>query len=170
MHKPHRRLLVALLRMSMGWVFLWAFFDKLIGLGFSTCRVDGVVDVLCKKAWLMGGSPTFGFLSNASGPFAPLFHAIAGHPIVNTLFMLGLLGVGVALITGAGMRLGTWGGALMLVLMYVASPPTTNPFLDDHIVYALVLVLLRWMHAGDYYGLGQWWHHHSFVHKYPWLR
>ena len=47
-------------RISLGFYFLWTFFDKLIGLGFSTCRdaVGGAVTVGCEQAWLFGGSPT----------------------------------------------------------------------------------------------------------------
>ena len=44
-----------------------------------------------------GGSPTKGFLSSVDvGPFTTAFHAIAGTWWADWLFMLGLLGVGVA--------------------------------------------------------------------------
>lgn len=168
--KTHRRILVALLRFAMGWVFLWAFLDKLFGLGFATCKG---ASMLCEKAWLMGGSPTTGFLSNADGVFAPVFHWMAATPavsvVVNWLFMLGLLGIGVALILGAGMKLAAYGGTVMLVMMWLAAPPANNPFLDDHLVYAIVLILLRWLNAGHFYGLGHWWENHDFVKKHPWL-
>jgi len=50
----------ALLRFSLGWIFLWAFVDKLFGLGFAT--ESG-------KGWIDGGSPIFGFLNFAArGP------------------------------------------------------------------------------------------------------
>ncbi len=156
--------------MSLGWIFLWAFLDKLFGLGYATCSSEQGIQVLCEKAWLAGGSPTAGFLLHGtSGPFAAFFQAIQGL-LVDWLFMLGLLAVGVALLSGACMRLGTYAGALMVFLMFLASPPTNNPFMDDHIVYAIVLVLLNWVHAGDYYGLGNWWRNHSLVEKYSWLR
>ena len=45
-----------LARISLGWVFLWAFLDKTFGLGYATESKD---------AWIDGGSPTFGFLSSA---------------------------------------------------------------------------------------------------------
>ncbi len=52
------------LRLSMGWVFLWAFLDKLLALGFATGRnpETGVVDRFGDAAWIYGGSPTDGFL------------------------------------------------------------------------------------------------------------
>jgi hypothetical protein len=48
------------LRLSLGFLFLWAFLDKAFGLGYSTSSKD---------AWIRGGSPTKGFLSGADvGP------------------------------------------------------------------------------------------------------
>src|ERR1700676_3331308 len=72
---------IAGLRLAIGFEFLWAFFDKTFGLGYATPAA---------KAWLNGGSPTKGFLSGAIGPFQGVFNAIAGAPVVDWLFMLGL--------------------------------------------------------------------------------
>ena len=56
------RLLAAGLRLALGWMFLWAFLDKMFGLGHETAAED---------AWINGGSPTEGFLAfAAAGPFA----------------------------------------------------------------------------------------------------
>ena len=143
------RYIWAVLRIAMGWTFLWPFLDKLFGLGFSTAP---------EKSWLAGGSPTTGFLKSAVGPFSNLYKSIAGSPIVDWLFMLGLLALGVALILGIGMRLASVGGVLMMLLMWSSHlPPTTNPFLDQHLIYALVLIGLAVTKAGDTLGLGKWW-------------
>ncbi len=60
----------ALLRISLGLVFLWSFLDKLLALGFATGRNDdGSVDLLGPAAWINGGSPTSGFLLHGTdGP------------------------------------------------------------------------------------------------------
>lgn len=123
------------LRIVMGFIFLWAFFDKVFGLGFSTAP---------DKAWIHGGSPTAGFLGNAvHGPFADIFHSLAGVAAVDWLFMLGLLFVGVTLILNKYVKWGCIAGSIMLALMYLALLfPTTNPVIDDHIVYILVLALI----------------------------
>jgi hypothetical protein len=44
-------------RIALGLTFLWAFFDKLFGLGFSTCRdaSTNVVTVMCEQSWYQGG-------------------------------------------------------------------------------------------------------------------
>tara|TARA_Y100000310_G_scaffold342852_1_gene447891 strand:+ start:9415 stop:9948 length:534 start_codon:yes stop_codon:yes gene_type:complete len=161
----------ALTRISLGLIFLWAFFDKLIGLGFATCRdaESGITSVMCNSAWLNGGSPTFGFLSFATkGPFAELFKSLAGVGIVDWLFMLGLLGIGLTLTFGFMVRIGSYSGALMLVLMWLAVlPPGHHPFLNDHIIYALVLIGLSLVNAGDKWGIGKWWSNQKFVKNNP---
>jgi thiosulfate dehydrogenase [quinone] large subunit len=52
----------------------------------------------------------------------------------------------------------------------VALPPTTNPFLDDHLLFAAVLVGLALINAGDFVGLGRWWARTPLVRSLPWLR
>ncbi len=162
---------LGLLRLSLGWIFLWAFLDKLFGLGFSTCRdvQTQVVNYFCKDAWLYGGSPTFGFLKFAvKGPLAEIFRSMAGNPIVDWLFMLGLLGVGLGLMLGIFMKLSTFFGGLMLALMYLAGflPPAHNPLIDEHIVYIIVMAVLCLSNSGDYLGLGNWWKKTKLVQKY----
>ena len=158
-----QQLYLALLRISMGWIFLWAFFDKVFGLGYATT---------IEKSWLAGVSPTLGFLKfGTSGPFKPIFTGLAGNPIVDWLFMLGLLGVGTALILGIGKKLSTMSGSLLLLLMWLAAlPPKNNPFMDEHLIYIFVLQLLLQLRAGEVYGLGLWWNETSLVKKLPFLK
>ena len=160
-----------ILRIFLGIIFLWAFVDKLIGLGYATCNTEEGIQVLCEKAWISGGSPTYGFLKFATkGPFALYFQSLAGNPLVDSLFMLGLLGVGLALILGVFTRIASVSGALMLFLMWLAVlPPTNNPFLDDHIIYLILMFGFIIVRAGRYLGLGNWWHKTSLVKKHPWL-
>ena len=87
---------LAILRIAMGWTFLWPFFDKLFGLSFST-KPEG--------AWINGGSPTYGFLTfGTRGPFAEFFQSLAGYIWLDWVFMLSLLLIGLALIFGVGIR------------------------------------------------------------------
>jgi thiosulfate dehydrogenase (quinone) large subunit len=153
----------ALARISLGWVFLWAFLDKTFGLGFATASED---------AWIRGGSPTFGFLSfGATGPFTGVYNSIAGDAWADWLFMAGLLGIGVALVLGVFMNLAAGAGALLLLLMWTAVlPPENNPFMDDHIIYALALGLLACVGAGRWFGLGHRWERTGIVQRFPVLR
>jgi len=169
------RYAAAVLRISLGWVFLWAFLDKTFALGFGTGRNDetGVVDYLGDAAWINGGSPTEGFLSfGTKGPFAEFFQGFAGAPWADALFMIGLLGIGAALILGIGVRIAAVSGATMLVGMWAASAiwPDNNPFMDDHIVYAIALGLLAFIGAGRTWGLGKVWERIPFVARNGWLK
>ncbi|MEV6619150.1 hypothetical protein AB0N31_35910 [Streptomyces sp. NPDC051051] len=172
-HTVRARLLGSL-RILMGFVFLWAFLDKTFGLGYATGS---------GKGWIDGGSPTKGFLSGvAAGPLESTFHSWAGAAWADRLFMLGLLGVGAALVAGIGLRLAAVAGTAMMALMWMAEwPPaqhlsdgapsmSTNPFADHHLVYALVLIALAAASAGDTLGAGRRWAALPFVRDNGWLR
>ncbi len=159
---PTARKVLALARISIGWVFLWAFLDKLFGLGFATASED---------AWIEGGSPTFGFLEfGTSGPLAEFFQSFAGAAWADWLFMIGLLGIGLALMLGIGVRIAAVTGATLLVLMWAATLlPEQNPFMDDHLVYALVLVGLALSDNGETWGFGRSWKQTTLVQRFPFL-
>lgn len=130
-----QKIVLLSLRFMMSFIFLWAFFDKLLGLGFATTA---------EKAWINGGSPTLGFLSfGVKGPFAEFFKSLAGIPAVDWLFMIGLLFIGLTFLFNKYVTWGAIAGIIMLALMWLALLlPENNPIIDDHIVYALVLALL----------------------------
>ncbi|WP_406723829.1 hypothetical protein WJ438_02915 [Streptomyces sp. GD-15H] len=161
------------LRLLTGFVFLWAFLDKTFGFGYATPS---------GKGWIDGGSPTKGFLSGvAVGPMESTFHDWAGAAWADWLFMLGLLGVGLALMAGIGLRLAAVAGTAMMALMWVAEwPPaqhlsdgspsmSTNPFADYHLIYAVVLIALAAAGAGATWGLGKVWARLPFVSRNRWL-
>ena len=158
------------LRVATGFVFLWAFFDKLFGLGYSTPS---------ERAWINGGSPTKGFLGSIeAGPFASTFRSIAGDWWVDWLFMVGLLAVGLAVMLGVGLRLAAVSGTVLVALMWIAEwhparftsagEPTgsTNPLVDYHVIYALALIVIAVTAAGDRWGLGQAWRRLPIVRRH----
>lgn len=161
-------------RIMLGFVFLWAFLDKTFALGFGTGRLeDGTIDKA--SAWIDGGSPTEGFLNfGTKGPFADAFQGIAGAGWADWLFMIGLLGIGLALMFGVGVRIAAVTGGLLLLLMYVAAVPwvadSNNPIVDDHLVYTALLGGLAAVNAGDYLGFGRVWKKTNLVERYPILR
>jgi len=163
----------AALRIGLGFVFLWAFLDKTFGLGYATSSAH---------AWIHGGSPTQGFLAGVSaGPLQSTFHSWAGEPWIDWAFMLGLLSVGVALILGVGLRLAAVAGTLMMALMWAAEWPlashasngtataSSNPIVDYHLIYALVLIALAISSAGRRYGLGSIRTGRRLIERLPWL-
>ncbi len=164
---------LAVVRIATGGVFLWAFADKTFGLRYSTASA---------KSWVNGGSPTKGFLSHVDvGPFQGAFHSIAGTWWADLGFMLGLLGIGVALVLGIGLRLTAVGGSILMAMMWAAEWPlartatggapsgSSDPILDYHVEYALVMVLCALAYAGSTWGLGRRWAHLPVVTKNRWL-
>ena len=161
------------LRLALGFEFLWAFLDKTFGLGYSTPSA---------KSWINGGSPTKGFLSGANvGPFQAEFRWLATVPGIDWLFMIGLLGIGVAFILGVAIRPAAVSGALMLAFMWMAvwvpakmaggqPSGSTNPVVDEHIVgifgFIVVGALATW---GAGY-LGRKWGALRIVQARSWLR
>jgi len=164
---------LAIVRVVRGVEFLWALLDKTFGLGYATPAA---------RAWINGGSPTKGFLSRvAVGPLEGTFHAIAGAAWADWLFMAGLLGIGIALILGIGLRAAAVSGTLMMVMMWAAEWPlskftsagepsmSVNPIVDYHIIYALALIALAFTYAGNTWGLGRLWARLPFVRRHRWL-
>jgi len=165
---PGARHALAILRLATGFIFLWAFLDKTFGLGFSTPA---------ERAWINGGTPSQGFLLGdaVTGPLKWFFSAIAS-PASDLLFMLGMLGIGLAVVLGIGLRVSAVVGTLIMVLMYLAEWPftpltsSTNPLVDYHIIYALALIVVAATAAGDTWGLGKLWRELPVVRSYTrWL-
>ena len=169
---PARRWL-AVSRIAVGFIFLWAFLDKAFGLGYSTAPA---------KAWIAGGSPTSGFLGHVEvGPFRGFFTSLAGSAVVDTLFMVGMLAVGLALILGIGLRIAAVAGTLIMLMMWAAEWPlakltfegqpsgSSNPIVDYHLIYALVAIVAALSYAGRTWGLGRIWESTSLVKRFPWL-
>jgi thiosulfate dehydrogenase [quinone] large subunit len=154
--------LLAVLRIAFGLIFLWAFVDKLFGLGFATKP---------ESAWIRGGDPTLGYLSNSpSGPFASFYNGLAGQAWVTWLFMISLLAIGIALLLGIALRITAVAGGLLYVMMWsVALPPTTNPVLDDHLLGAISLAVFAATSAGLTWGLSKQWRSIPIVAKNHWL-
>jgi thiosulfate dehydrogenase [quinone] large subunit len=161
------RVALAVLRIATGFVFLWAFLDKAFGLGFSTP---------VERAWINGGTPAQGFLTSpaVTGPLTDFFAGLA-NPLVDVLFMLAMLGVGLAVVLGIGLRVSAVVGSGVMLLMYLAEWPfaanaaSTNPLVDYHVVYALALVAIAFLSAGDTFGLGRAWRRLPIVRSQRWL-
>ena len=165
---------MAVLRIIMGLTLLWAFLDKTFGLGYATTSA---------QAWINGGSPTRGFLAHVYvGPMQDVLRSWAGAGWADWLFMLALLGIGLALLFGVGMRLAATAGTILLAFMWIAEWPlarhtatgaatsSTNPLIDYHLVYIAVIIVLALFATGETWGFGKLWAKLDFVRRNPWLR
>jgi len=149
-------------RLVLGWILLWAFIDKLFGLGYATAS---------KNSWLNGGSPTAGYLSHAtSGPLASFYNGLSGNAVVDVLFMLALFAIGLATILGVGTKISGYAGALLMAMLWSTNlPPAQNPIVDDHIVYLILFLGMTVVKPGRWLGLGEWWNNTKLVKRFPFL-
>ena len=161
------------LRLALGFEFLWAFLDKTFGLGYATASKD---------AWINGGSPTKGFLAGANvGPLQGVFRSLSGVAGMDWLFMIGLLGIGLALILGVAIRPAAFSGALLLLMMWAAvwvpakiaggqPSGSTNPIVDEHIIAIFGLIVLAGLATWGTGYLGRKWGSLRVIQTHPWLR
>ncbi|MEX2275535.1 MAG: hypothetical protein WEA10_08270 [Actinomycetota bacterium] len=185
-HNKGLQRVFALQRIAMGWTFLWAFLDKAFALGFSTGRVVDEagatvrIDFFGDAAWINGASPTAGALGFAmKGPFADAYQSITGFQMtqagptsaawIDWVYMLSMLAIGLGLLLGIGVKLASLGGIVWMAIFYTGTAiwPDNNPFLDDHIIEALVLAGLFLANAGRYYGFGRAWQRTDLVKRHP---
>lgn len=133
-------LALAAARAMLGWLMLYAGLTHLLDLKFSAAgyitQAKTFVDFY---AWL--AQPAF-------------------LPAVNFLNVWGLTLLGVSLILGIGVRFSSVLGAVLMLLYYfpvLDFPYVARGFLvDQHIIYASVLIFFATIKAGRYYGLENW--------------
>jgi thiosulfate dehydrogenase [quinone] large subunit len=67
--------------------------------------------------------------------------------------------------SGVMTRLAAAGGIVWMAVFYAGTAiwPEHNPFLDDHLVYVVIVVGLILANAGRYYGLGNVWQRNGLV-------
>ena len=131
---------ITVLRVLLGWLFFYA----------------GVTKIL-DASWTATG-----FLESAK-TFSG-FYSFLAHPLliglVNVANEWGLTLIGLALIFGFWVRIASLLGIIMMILYYFAAnnlPLVANGFLvDQHIIYAAALLVLRYLDAGLYLGLDGW--------------
>lgn len=143
------------LRIAMGWLMFYAGITKLLNPTWSA-------------AGYLSGAKTF-----------PEFYAWLTKPeilpITNFMNEWALTLLGVSLILGVFVRLSSLGGALLMILYYfpVLTFPTikTTAFIvDEHIIYALVLLFFAAVKAGRVWGLESWCSKLPVCSKFPRLR
>jgi thiosulfate dehydrogenase [quinone] large subunit len=163
----------ALLRIALGLVYLWAFVAQAFGIGYTDVETtaDGKAEYGwhfsydADKGWITSGfshSPTAAYIDETHGPTAFIVQNLpTGIDDLGWMFAIG--GLGIALVSGICARIAGIGGcALNLLIWFAAFPPSGNPLVDGtHTVYALVLLLLMFLHAGYRWGLGRWWEEHT---------
>jgi len=144
---------VAIVRIAIGVIFLWAGLEKVLGVeGWSAAGFLGHAT---------GGSLGWPFVAaGTEGPFNPTVDFWVGlstnetaMSVINVLVPYGQLGIGVSLILGLFTRFGTTMGTLMMLAFFVAAWDFEFGIVNQHLAYAFVTFLLGYLGAGNYYGL-----------------
>jgi len=99
-----QRSIFILLRMAIGWHFLYEGLSKVFSPGWSAT----------------------GYLLDSKGIFSELFISMASNEslmnVVNFLNIWGLTAIGLGLIVGAFTRFASWAGILLLLFYYLSHP------------------------------------------------
>jgi thiosulfate dehydrogenase [quinone] large subunit len=130
--------ILVLLRVAIGWIFLYAGITKVLNPDWSA-------------AFYIKDAKTFSWL----------FDFLASDqilPITNILNEWGLTIIGACLILGVFTRIAGYAGAVMMILYYlpILDFPKVGEhsyLVDEHIIYALVLIFLATVQAGRHLGI-----------------
>jgi len=144
-----------LLRVSLGWMFFYAGITKILNPEWSAV------------GYLKGAKTFAGFYQFLTQPGI--------LPITNFVNEWGLTLLGISLIFGVFVRLSSILGAALMLLYYFPildfPYPNAHSFIiDEHIIYALALILLAAWRAGRTYGLENWCANLPVCSKFPKLR
>jgi thiosulfate dehydrogenase [quinone] large subunit len=140
---PLQRGLIVFFRLAVGWTFLYAGFTQLF-----------VIPDWSAAEFLTHTKTFHALMAPLAGP--------ATLPYIDFLVKWGHLFIGLSLVSGLMIRVsGVFGILLMLTYWcahldfpYVSSP--LNFIVDEHIVFAVLIVYLMAVRAGHVYGLDGW--------------
>ncbi len=145
---------VAVLRVVVGIIFLWAGLEKLLGpepfdaSGFLQFGTAGSL------GWPFVTEPVEGAIYNPTHDF---WVGLAGNEtamsIVNVLVPWGQLGIGIGLILGLLTRFSSAMGTLMMLFFFFAAWDFQFGIVNQHLTYAVVTAFLGYIGSGNFYGL-----------------
>jgi thiosulfate dehydrogenase (quinone) large subunit len=147
------------LRTAVGWHFAYEGFYKLMLPGWS--RTGQLVAPWSAKGYLQG----------ATGPLAPLFHALAGSAAmtqtIDLMVPVALLLIGLSLMLGLLTQVGCAGAMAFLALFYLSQPPFTGMpqtgaegtylFVNKNLIELVAVMAVMAFRTGWIAGLDQIW-------------
>jgi thiosulfate dehydrogenase [quinone] large subunit len=154
----HRHQLgVAVVRVAVGIIFLWAGLEKVLGSGPEGFSAAGFLGhgTAGTLSWpFVSGEPIEGTIYNPTHGFWVWLSTNATlMPIVNILVPWGQIGIGVSLILGLFTRFGAAMGTLMMLMFFVAAWDFQFGIVNQHLAYAFVTFLLGYLGSGNFYGV-----------------
>ena len=146
---------VAIGRIVIGVIFLWAGLEKVIGgagewsaKGFLAFGTSGTL------GWPFVTEVAEGTVFNPTHDFWVGLSANAGAmSVINLLVPFGQVAIGTSLILGIATRFASAMGALMMLFFFFAAWDFAYGIVNQHLTYAVVTFGLGVIGAGNYYGL-----------------
>ena len=147
---------VAIGRIVIGIIFLWAGLEKVIGgagawtaKGFLAFGTSGTL------GWpFVSGEVAAGTVFNPTHDFWVGLSANDGAvSLINFLVQVGQISIGTALILGAATRFAATMGALMMTFFFFAAWDFAYGIVNQHFTYAVVTFGLALIGAGNYRGV-----------------
>jgi thiosulfate dehydrogenase [quinone] large subunit len=146
---------VAIGRIVIGVIFLWAGLEKVIGgagewsaKGFLAFGTSGTL------GWPFVTEVVEGTVFNPTHEFWVGLSANAGvMSVINLLVPFGQVAIGTSLILGIATRFASAMGALMMLFFFFAAWDFAYGIVNQHLTYAVVTLGLGIIGAGNYYGL-----------------
>ncbi len=146
---------VAIGRIVIGVIFLWAGLEKVIGgagewsaKGFLAFGTSGTL------GWPFVTEVAEGTVFNPTHDFWVGLSANAGAmSVINLLLPFGQVAIGTSLILGIATRFASAMGALMMLFFFFAAWDFAYGIVNQHLTYAVVTFGLGVIGAGNYYGL-----------------
>ena len=146
---------VAIGRIVIGVIFLWAGLEKVIGgagewsaKGFLAFGTSGTL------GWPFVAEVVEGTVFNPTHEFWVGLSANAGAmSVINLLVPFGQVAIGTSLILGIATRFASAMGALMMLFFFFAAWDFAYGIVNQHLTYAVVTLGLGVIGAGNYYGL-----------------
>lgn len=165
---------VAVGRIVIGVIFLWAGLEKLLGSGSDGFTAAGFLQFGTNGTlgWpFVSGEVAQGTVFNPTHDFwASLGANGTIMPIVNFLVVVGQIGIGTGLILGLFTRFAAVAGTLMMALFFLAIWDFGHGIVNEQLLIAVVTSYLGVMAAGRYYGLDSILEKATAVRQAPQLR
>ena len=148
------QLAVAVLRVGVGIIFLWAGLEKVIG-GGGTWSAAGFL------GFGSGGTMGWPFVTFTDGVIYNPTHDVwvslstndTAMSLINILVPYGQIGIGIGLILGLLTRFSAAMGTLMMLLFFFAAWDIEFGIVNQHLTYALVTFVIGYLGTGNFFGL-----------------
>lgn len=148
---------VAILRVAVGIVFLWAGLEKFFGAAAPGWTAAGFLKFATAGtlSWpFVSGEPAKDAVFNPTHDF---WVGLAGNAqvmsVIDTLVVFGEIAIGIALVLGLVTRFASIMGTLMMLFFFVAAWSFSTEIVNEHLTDAVVAAGLGLIGAGNHYGL-----------------